>query len=226
VSRSPCSASKTAFGPALAFDPPGGHRLGEAFEAPSAKIGQLEQAADQPARRLADDYATRFRQRLQPRREVRRVADHRLLPCRTLADQIADHHEPGRDADPCGKSFAPRCRQQADRFNKRQPRPDRALGIVLVRLWPSEIGQHAIAHVFRDVPAPALDRLGATTLIGADHAAGVLGIESARQLRRADEVAEQHRQLASLGLARNRRSWLSGLGAGIGRTGGQGRYRF
>ena len=36
---------------------------------------------------------------LQPRREVRRLTDDRLLLSRTRSDQIADHHQPGGDAD-------------------------------------------------------------------------------------------------------------------------------
>ena len=58
-----------------------------------------------------------------------------------------------------------------------KPGPDCPLGRVLVRLRPAEIGEHAVAHILRDVPAPALDHLGATSLIGADHAPHVLGIE-------------------------------------------------
>jgi hypothetical protein len=85
----------------------------------------------------------------------------------------------------------------------------------------SEIHQQAVPDD-GDAKRPATS---AQVAVGAQHRA-VLRIELARQLGRADEVAEQHRQLASLGLARNRRSWLSGLGAGIGRPGGQGRYRF
>ena len=91
---------EAALGAALALDPPGRERLGEALEALRAEVGQLEQAADQPARRLADDDAARLRQRLQPRRQVRRLADHRLLLRRALADQLADHDQAGRDADP------------------------------------------------------------------------------------------------------------------------------
>ena len=98
---------EAALGAALAFDPPGGERLGEALEALRAEIGQLEQPADQPARRLADHHAARRRERLQPRREVRRLADHRLLLGRALADQLADHDQAGRDADPRGERLCP-----------------------------------------------------------------------------------------------------------------------
>src|SRR5262245_17196134 len=48
-----------AFGPPLAFDSPDGKRLGEAFQALRSEVGQLEQAADQSARRVADHYRVR-----------------------------------------------------------------------------------------------------------------------------------------------------------------------
>ena len=82
---------------------------------------------------------------------------------------------------------------------ERKPGPDRPLGLVLVRLRPAEIGEHAIAHVFGDVPAPALDHLGAALLIGADDATHVLGIEPRGQLGRADQIDEHHGQLPPLG---------------------------
>ena len=94
---------EAAFRTTFAFDPPGGERLGEAPQALRAEVGQLEQAAQEPARRLADDHAARLRERLEPCREVRRLADHRLLLRRALADQIADHHEARRDPDPGGE---------------------------------------------------------------------------------------------------------------------------
>ena len=85
------------------------------------------------------------------------------------------------------------------RLDQREPGPDRPLGLVLVRLRPAEIGEHAVAHVLGDVTRPALDHLGAAFLIGADHLAHVLGIEPRRQRGRADQIAEHHRQLAALG---------------------------
>ena len=92
-------------------------RLGEALEAYRAEIGQLEQAADQAARRLADDdtapappsacsRAARFG----------RLADHRLLLRRALADQVADHDQAGRDPDPCRRACARRCASSPHRF--------------------------------------------------------------------------------------------------------------
>jgi hypothetical protein len=87
-------------GPALAHDPPGRKRLGEAFEPPRPEVSELEQPAHEPSRRLADHDTADPRQRLQSRGEVRRLADHRPLLHRAFADQLTDHDQTGRDADP------------------------------------------------------------------------------------------------------------------------------
>src|SRR5215831_4837584 len=59
------------------------------------------------------------------------LADHPALLGGTLADQIADHGEPGGDAEPHAQ-ILPR-RQSADHLDHRQPGAHRALGIVLMR---------------------------------------------------------------------------------------------
>ena len=85
------------------------------------------------------------------------------------------------------------------RLDERKAGAHRPLGIVLVRLRVAEIDQHAVAHVLGDKAVEAADRLGDAAVIGADHLAQVLGIEPRRERRRADEVAEHHRQLPALG---------------------------
>ena len=83
-----------------------------------------------PPRSLGDEDRVRLGQILQPGGEVRRLTDDRLLLCRAFADQIADDHQPGGDAD---------ARLQFDRFDiepgdgigNTQPRPNRPLGVVL-----------------------------------------------------------------------------------------------
>jgi hypothetical protein len=197
---------EAAFGTTLAFDPPGCERLGEALEPLWAEIGELEQPAHQPAGRLADHDAARRGERLQSSRKVGRLADHRLLLSYALADQLADHDQAGRDPDAGGERLAHRRLQPCERIYDREPGPYRPLGLVLVRPRPAEVGQHAIAHVFGDVPIPALDHLGAATLVGADHLAHVLGVEPRGKLGRADQIAEQYGELPPLGLG-----WLSAL---------------
>ena len=119
---------------------PGRHRRGDALDLDGAEIAVLEEIADQPARARGDDDRVRLGQGLQPGGEVRRLADDRLLLRRAFADQIADDHQPGGDPD---------ARLQLDGFDieatdsvdDAQPRPDRPLGIVLMRSRVAEIDQ-------------------------------------------------------------------------------------
>ena len=152
-----------AFGPTLTFDPPGRERLGEALEPPRAEIDQLEQPADQPAGRLADHDAARRGERLQPGRQVRRLADHRLLLCRALADQLADDDHAGGDADPRREGLRPPAAASPTASATRKARPHRPLRLVLVRLRTAEVGEHAVAHVLGDVPVAVLDHLGSAS---------------------------------------------------------------
>ena len=128
---------------------PSRHRRGDALDLDGAEIAVLEEIADQPARARGDDDRVRLGQGLQPGGEVRRFADDRLLLRRAFADQIADDHQPGGDPD---------ARLQLDGFDieatdsvdDAQPRPDRPLGIVLMRSRVAEIDQNAVAHVLGD----------------------------------------------------------------------------
>src|SRR5262249_29779773 len=51
-----------------------------------------------------------------------------------------------------------------------------------------------------DLPFEAANRRGTDLVIGLHHRAQLFGIELLCQRRRADQVTEQHRQLAALGL--------------------------
>src|SRR5215472_2486180 len=93
--------------------------------------------------------------------EVRRLADDPARLLCALADQIADHGQPGGDAEPHAQIFTHR--QAADRFDHRKRGAHRLLGIVLMRLRISQIDQHAVAHVFGDEAVKAADRLGDST---------------------------------------------------------------
>ena len=78
---------------------PGALRLGKALQRLRPEIHDLEPRADLPARALGNHDGVRLGQRLQAGGEVGRFADDRLLLRRAGADQIADHHQPGGDAD-------------------------------------------------------------------------------------------------------------------------------
>ena len=89
--------------------------------------------------------------------------------------------------------------QRADRCDQLQPRPYRALSVVLMGLRIAEVDQHAVAHVLRYEPAEALHCLGDALLIGGNDLAQVLWVHTRRERGRTDEVREHHRDLAALG---------------------------
>ena len=127
---------------------------------PLRRCGPRSSSSNRPptSRRVAwlITTAARLGQRLQARRQVRRLADHRLLLRRALADQVADHDQAGRDADPGRERRARRAaRSRPTASTSCEPGAHRPLGIVLVRLRPAEIGQHAVAHELGDVPLEA-----------------------------------------------------------------------
>ena len=75
---------------------------------------------------------------------------------RALADQLADHDQAGRDADPRRERHARAAwLEPRHRLDQLEPGAHRPLGVVLVRLRPAEVGEHAIAHVLGDVAAPS-----------------------------------------------------------------------
>ena len=179
-------------------------RTGEALELVLAQLLAVEQAADQTAGPGADDDAAGLCERLQAGGEVRRLADHRLLLGAAVADQVADHHEPGRDADPgLEPEVGPR-RQRRDRLDQLEAGAHRPLGVALVGLRIAEVGEHAVAHVLGEMALEALDHRGAAALIGGDHRPHVLGVEHRRERGRVDQVAEQDGELAALALAPRR----------------------
>jgi hypothetical protein len=124
----------------FAGDREGPDRLADALELVLAKVREREPRPEQPPRRIGDHDVAGRRNPLQARRKVRCVADHGLLLRGTLADQIAHDHEAGRYRDPRGQRLARRVAQLPDRRRDRQPGPDRALGLVLMRARPAEIG--------------------------------------------------------------------------------------
>ena len=125
-------------------------------------------------------------------RQGRGIADDPALLCRALADQIANHGEPGGDAEPHTQMLSPR--QSANRLDYRQPRPHRSLGIVLMRLRVAEIDQHPVAHIFGDKPIEAADGLGDGAMIIADQPTQILRVMTGRERGRADQIAEHDRE--------------------------------
>jgi hypothetical protein len=151
-------------------------------------------------------------------------ADDAALLCGTLANQIADHGEPRGDAEPHAQILP--LWQSADRLDHRKAGSHRPLGIVLVRLRIAEIDQYPVTHVLGDKAVEAADRLADRTVVVADQLAQILRVMTGRQRRRADQIAEHHRQLAPLGLGGDRSSGGGRrLRGGLRRLGAKSGYR-
>ena len=71
---------------------------GQPFQGLGTKILALEEAADEPTRRAADDHGIRLGDRLQPRRHVRRLAERQALGRVPIAN-VAHDDEPGVNAN-------------------------------------------------------------------------------------------------------------------------------
>jgi hypothetical protein len=87
------------------------------------------------------------------------------------------------------------------RLDQGQPGAHRPLGVVLVGPRVAEISEHTVANIFGDKSAGGFNDGGNAAVIGADHRTQILRVEPRRQCRRADQIAEQHRQLPALGVA-------------------------
>src|SRR5262249_11124819 len=92
-----------------------------------------------------DDDRPRLGQGLKAGCKVRRVPDHGMLPQRTLAAEVADHHQTARDANANRERFRGVRFELGNRGNDIEPRPHGSLGIVFVRAGIAEIGQYSVA---------------------------------------------------------------------------------
>jgi hypothetical protein len=78
----------------------------------------------------------------------------------------------------------------------------RPFGVILVRLRPAEVDDQPVAQVLRDMAGVAFNDGTAGLLVAAHQIAQRFGIQPLRQSSRADEVAEQHGELAAPSVTR------------------------
>jgi hypothetical protein len=164
------------------------------------QVRVLEAASRELARAVADHDGVGLGQRLQPRRQVGRVAKREpLVSCPPT--NVADHHHPGVDADaqrqPCRRIVRQTLLRFAHPGDDSETGAYRPLSVVLVGDWVAEVNQEPITQVLGDVAPEALDDPCRGLLVSADDGTQFLRIEPFRQCRRAHQVAEHHRQLAA-----------------------------
>src|SRR5271157_3093661 len=191
VSRAECAASNRL---SLAETPTAAHAsTGSARPLTTCRPRSRKRNRSPSSRRVdADTTTPPVRDALQTSNEIGSVADYGLFLRRALADDLTDYDKAGRNADPHGELFAcerPKVRHRVGDF---QARMDRPRGVVLVRVWETEIGENAVAHKFGDEAVISRDDARTSVLIGADDVTHVLGIELRRYRGRTDEIAQHH----------------------------------
>jgi hypothetical protein len=161
-------------------DPIDLERLGHAFEHPRPERLTHKVALDQAGGRLADHDRIRSRQALESCRNVWRLPQGELLLPPATAD-LADHHQPGVNAEPHGQAHPmlplQACIQGPHGLDHAEPATDGPLDRVFMRLGIAKVHQQAIAEVLCNVAVKALDDLGTGGLISPHHDAEVFRIE-------------------------------------------------
>ncbi len=142
-----------------------------------------------------DEDRARLGLRLHPRGDIGRVAEH-------LAGRFHDDR-PGLDADARGqfrRAFGdvPGV-EVGKRALDRERRAHGALGVVLLRLRIAEERHQPVAELLQHMTAKIGHRRRSLVEIGVDEVAPVLGVQLRGEARRADEIAEHHRDRPTFG---------------------------
>jgi len=123
---------------------------------------------------------------------------------RVLPAEIAQHDEPRVQADADTKAHVVRTFERrverVEHLDDRERRTDGARRAVFVRGRKAEVHEYAVAAVVGHVAAEARDRCGDRLLPAAVHLGEFFGIEAFGEFGRIDEIAEHHREMATLGL--------------------------
>ena len=184
---------------------PNCYRLGPSFQRERAEVAVIEVSPCEAARLRADQHRPWFRQRLQARGEIRRLADDRLFRRGFTDQQLAYNHGACRNADASLQRGIDTCPEIRDGIDEHKRGSHCLFGIILLRARIAEIGEHAFVHVPSDHAMVAADDFTDAGVIGRDHAPHVFRVQLRRERIRADQFAKHYRQVASLGFIPRRR---------------------
>jgi len=183
---------------------PTAHRLGFAVGRDRIEVAAVEQFADQLSGRAVDRHRVRLRRCLQAHGQVVGVADDLGGTSSALGDFADDGHA-RRGTNPAAHWRVDNGFQRPDRRTQFKPRPDRPLGIVLVRCRIAEENQHRIAEIAGDEPVVASDRLCNAAPKCTDGLAPVLEVHA---VGFASQLAGHRGYLAAFGVLMRRRRKL------------------
>ncbi|MGY3030984.1 hypothetical protein ACVIIV_000154 [Bradyrhizobium sp. USDA 4354] len=143
-----------------------------------------------------------LRQALEPGGEVWCIADGRVLLRRISADEVADHHKPGRNCDPQLSPFAGACFELAYSGDHVEARAHRALRVIFVGTRIAEIDEYSVTDESGYPAVISSDHARAGGAIGPNHFPHILGIEARRESGGADQIAKHNGEVAPLGVLR------------------------
>ena len=162
------------------------------------QVFQGKAVLHQPCRHSTNDDRIGRGETFEPRRNVGCFPERQMLVPLTTPHH-PHHNGASVDAKPHGELHIVLCRQTGiqggNGLDNVQTGVYRTPGIVFMGRGVAKIDQQAIAQVLGDMALILLDDLGRGLLVGAHHGAQVFGVELARELRGADQIAEQHREL-------------------------------
>ena len=175
----------------------------------SPQIARLEEAGDEPRRRLGDEHAPGRRGRLQARGEVRGVADGGVVHAQVVAD-AADHHDARVDADAhaeidavrVGELLAQRLERALHAERSQHGAPRR----VLERDRRAEDRHDAVAGELVHRALVAMDLVEQQREAAVHHRVQLLRTEALGDRRRIDQIGEEHGHVLALALERRARA--------------------
>src|SRR5262249_10770700 len=171
---------EAALGSRQAFDRPCRDWFGNTLDLVAAEIAQMEKITEQPARGAGEDNRPRLGQCLKARRKVRRIPDQSMLPQGTLATEVTNHHQSGRDANADRERFRSACLKPRNSGNNIKSRPHGSLSIVFVRARVAKIGQYPVAPKISDEAIIGHYDTSAGGVVVIHYGVHVLRIESGR----------------------------------------------
>ena len=200
-------ALRAGLEPAGGADRPAGpihlDRVGDALQPDRAAVLELEQPLDQPLRGGADQHLARAGGVLQPRGDVRGLADQAQVVAPRYRAQIADHHQPAVNADVETQLFPVRRQarmlEPGDRLDHLETGPDRARRIVVMRGRIAEAHQHRIAQEPHHLALVARDDVDAGLVEMMQDVAQILRVQPVGERGRSDQIGEADGQEAAFG---------------------------
>ena len=128
---------------------------------------------------------------MQTRRNVRCLADDRLLLRCTCANQIADNHKTRRNSDSRRERRAIWRAGPFQRTQDLKAGANGSLGIIFVRERPPKVAEHAVAHVLGDLAIESGHLPSHSILEAGDDVAQILGIDLSKQQQSSDWGAKE-----------------------------------